>query len=327
MLSRSAPFRRLSLQCVVGALLFVGRSEAQPAPDSANESAAPAGLRGSFSTALERAVIDYESGNYEGCVDAFRSLLPSAPSAAATATARTYLAACLVALGRLDEARVQFREAILADRQLQPPDPVVFPGAVVDLFVQVRGELMATLRQQQQEELERGRARAEALRRDQERERLRVRELERLVASETLVRRNERWMAWVPYGIGQFHNDDEVLGWVLLTTEFALTVAAISATSVELNLHSRAEGGNSTLDDRDLTRSVRAARAVGTISWTSLALLAAAGVVEANLSFRPEVVLGERRRELPPSLLPSEDREEGAPAPQGGAWFGLSGRF
>ena len=282
--------------------------------------------------AFERARIYYESAKYTACVDAFVRLLDRSDGLQTKdrAQARTYLAACFIASGREDEARQQFRQAILEDRQLEPPDPVVFPQAVVDVFVQVRSSLMDALQRQQEEDLKRSRQEAEAQRKRAERERQRVSELERLAALETVVRKNERWMAWVPFGLGQFHNDNQTLGWVFLTTELALAATAITATSIELGLHSQAQGGRAPLDYVDLNSKVTAANQVGTVAWLTLIGVAAIGIVEANLSYRDELPVGQRRRVLPDSLRPPDPAPLGGSALQpslGAGWLSVSGSF
>lgn len=282
--------------------------------------------------AFERARIYYESAKYAACVDAFVRLLDRSDGLETKdrAQARTYLAACFIASGKVEEARQQFRQAILEDRQLEPPDAVVFPQAVVDVFVQVRSSLMGALQRQQEEDLLRSRQEAEAQRLRAERERHRVVELERLAALETVVRKNERWMAWVPFGLGQFHNDNPTLGWVFLTTEAALAATAITATSIELGLHSQAQGGRAPLDYPDLNSKVTAANQVGTVAWITLLGVATVGIVEANISYRDEVRVGQRRRALPDSLRPAESTPLGVNNVRpllGAGWFGVSGSW
>ncbi len=296
----------------------------QPPPAATEELDSPA--------AFDRARIYYESARYAACVDAFTRVLerrPDALSEKERAAARTYLGACLIALGKREEARQQFRQAILEDRQLEPPDPVVFPQAVIDVFVEVRSSLMDALRRQQEEELERRRREAREELARQARERRRVAELERLAGLETVVRRNERWMVWVPFGLGQFHNDNPTLGWVFLTAEGALAITAITATSIELGLHAQADGGRAPLDAGDLTNTVRRAHQVGTIAWLSLIGVAAAGIVEANLSYRSEVRLGQRKRPLPDSLRPERppERGQGLTPIIGDGYIGVEGSF
>jgi hypothetical protein len=157
-----------------------------------------------------------------------------------------------------------------------------------------------------------------------------VAELERLASIETVIRKNERWMAWVPFGLGQFHNKNPTLGWIFLTTEAALTATAVTATSIELGLHSQADGGRAPLDNRDLTNKVRAARQVGKVAWLTLLGVAAVGILEANLSFQSELPAGQRRRVLPDSLRAPEAR--GSPPAAvvpllGVGWAGLAGSF
>jgi hypothetical protein len=200
--------------------------------------------------------------------------------------------------------------------------------------VQVRTSLMEALERQQEEELQREREEAEARLRAEQRERWRVAELERLASLETVVRRNDRWMAWVPFGLGQFQNEDNTLGWVFLTAESALTITALTATSIELGLHSQADGGRAPLNSDDLTSKVRAARGVGTVAWVSLVGVAAAGILEANLSYRSEVELGQRRRVLPDALRPREPVRSSSSKSSltvrpelGLGWLGLEGEF
>ncbi|MEO8185043.1 MAG: hypothetical protein ABI895_40070 [Deltaproteobacteria bacterium] len=317
---------------VLAGILCVG-SVAHGQPAARGQAAPPNAGELDASAAFERARIYYESARYVPCVDAFTRLLERAArlQVKERGAARVYLAACLIASGRTEDARQQFRQAILEDRQLEPPDPVVFPPTVVDVFVQVRSSLMDALERQQEEELERGRQEAEARVRAEQRERWRVAELERLAALETVVRRNDRWMAWLPFGLGQFQNQDNTLGWFFLTSEAALSITALTATSIELGLHSQAEGGRAPLDSRDLTNKVNAARQVGTVAWVTLVGVVAAGIVEANLAYRGEIQLGQRRRALPDGLRTREPvKSHSGPTLKpdvGLGWFGCSGEF
>jgi tetratricopeptide (TPR) repeat protein len=322
----AAPSHRIAGILLAGVLCASSVSRAQVTAQAAPELDAGA--------ALDRARIYYESAKYSACVDSFSRLLERSENLRPKerASARTYLAACLIAQNRSDDARQQFRQAILEDRQLEPPDPVVFPQAVIDVFVQVRSTLMDALRRQQEEEYVRSAEAAAEQRKREERERQRVAELERLASTETLIRKNERWMAWVPFGLGQFHNDNRTLGWIFLSTEVALAGTAITATSIELGLHARAQGGRAPLDAGDLTSKVKAAHDVGTVAWVALIGVAVAGIVEANISFQSELPAGHRRRPLPDSLRPA-DPDSSHPGKVsvtpavGDHWVGVSGVF
>jgi tetratricopeptide (TPR) repeat protein len=334
--SPARPFEPRPLRLAAVAILLTGAglpsaaraNQTPPAPAADAGERAPPGLDAGAS--FERARIYYESAGYERCARAFRALLdrPGHLASRDRSAARTYLAACLIAQGQVDEARQQFREGILENRQMEAPDPVVFPQSVVDVFFQVHSSLMDALRRQQDEELQRGQREAATRQREDALERERVRQLERLASQETLVHRNQRWMAWVPFGIGQFHNDNETLGWVFLTTEVALAVTFLTATSIELGLHSRANGGQEPLNDRELSSALDSARTVGTVAWVSLVGVAALGILEANLSFQPELKLGGRKRPLPESLRPKAATPATTLAPRvGSGWVGVGGTF
>src|SRR5688500_9072149 len=94
--------------------------------------------------AFDRARIYYESARSSASVDASARRVARSQRLRPRerAAARPSPAACLIAQNRVEDARQQFRQAILEDRQLEPPDPVVFPQAVIDVFVQVRSSLM-----------------------------------------------------------------------------------------------------------------------------------------------------------------------------------------
>jgi hypothetical protein len=203
---------------------------------------------------------------------------------------------------------------------------------VIDMFIQVHGSLMDTLRREQEEELRRSREEAQARAAREQQERRRIAELERLATTERLVHKNERWMAWVPFGVGQFNNENDGLGWVFLSSEVVLLATALTATSIELGLHSQADGGQAGLDAQDLTSKVQAARTAGTIAWGAWLAVAAAGVLEANLSFRPEIPLGERHNRALPESLKRAPRPAPRVTPRvepttGGAWLGVGGVF
>src|SRR5258708_250845 len=93
-------------------------------------------------TELERAKTSYDAGRYADGVERFKEILnPDSPSALhdppAIERARAYYAACLIALGRIDEAYVEI-EKVYRQNPTYTPDAVVFPGKVVDRFMDVK---------------------------------------------------------------------------------------------------------------------------------------------------------------------------------------------
>src|SRR5215471_7722260 len=91
---------------------------APAAPSSSAAAPAPPRKRDpglSVEAALARATAFYEAGQYAQCADAFAALLDDAGQASSIAPkareqASVYRAACLIAIGRTDEADEAFRE-------------------------------------------------------------------------------------------------------------------------------------------------------------------------------------------------------------------------
>ena len=283
--------------------------------------------------ALARATAYYESGEYTGCAESFAALLDDASQASLMAPrsreqARVYRAACLIAKGDIAAADDQFRIAVRENPQMAVPNAIVFPPAVLERFIIVRTTLMEEIRKADEERIRREEAMAAEARGRADAERQRVAQLEQLANQETVVVKNQRWIASVPFGVGQFQNRDSVLGAVFLTTELIAAGTAITATSIELSLHSQADGGRGLTDEavEKLNANLSAARWTGAIASSVFLLTAIGGIVEANLSFVPEFREGIRQRTAPaappkPSVTPVVGAVPGA------AHVGVFGRF
>jgi len=303
-------------------------------PPSASETAL------SPDAAVARATAFYEAGEYEGCAAAFGALLDDAAQSAqlsrrAREQARVYRAACLIAQGKIDLADDEFRVAVRENPQMAVPNAIVFPPTVIERFVVVRTGLLEEIRRAEEERARLAREAALAAQRRAESERLRVAELERLAAQEAIIVKNRRWLASVPFGVGQFQNRQYVLGSVFLATEAILLGTALTAVTIELSLHSQANGGRSLSSDpakaeaeKDaLNQNLRTANTVALLSTGALLGVAILGVVEANLSFVPEFHDGYRPRVVPGGRPPRAVVVPTAGPVAGGATLGLVGRF
>ena len=285
---------------------------------------------------MARAAAYYEAGQYAQCAEAFAGMLDDpekirALSPRARDQAQVYDAACLIAIGKTDAASERFRSAIRENPQMAVPSAVVFPPAVIERFVVVRSELMEEIRRSEQERIVRERAAAEEARRRADAERRRVAMLEKLASEETLITRNRRWMASVPFGVGQFQNRDYTLGAIFLASETLLLATAITATSLELANVSEAQGGQGITEPEAerLNKNIETARIVTLSATGTLLVVLVGGIVEANLAFVPEFRDGTRPRKIPtitPSARARTFRPLVAPS-MGGATIGVSGAF
>lgn len=253
---------------------------------------------------FEAARRHYEGQSYAKAARELESLVggavPRARNPVVRLEARKYLGATYLFLGRKADAREQFRRLLEEDPEYDI-DPVAFPEAVVETFQEVQAEF------------EEERARKEAAQRDRERakeleevnrQQQRIQMLEELAATETVEKVNSRWIAALPFGVGQFQNGNRRLGIMFAVTQSAFTAAAI-ATFI---------GHNSLRDENpapsELDRAQRVERALRIGNWVSVGALLSfyvAGVVEAQVRFRP-VIRTTRPRELPEAPEPPQSR-------------------
>ncbi len=284
---------------------------------------------------LARGVSLFEAGRYAECIGEFRRLLnpedPELEESDVIERARMYHAACLIAQGRGPDADEQFREAIRESPQMRGPDRLMFPQEVVDRFLQVRDSMLGEIKKAEEDRLKKARAAADAAAQRRARERERVLGLEEFAKRESVVITNRRWIAAVPFGVGQFQNDDPALGYLFLGTEVALAATALGAMIVQLNLNARIDDDEAPVTE-ELNANLKTAQDVLLFSSWGFLAVATAGVIEAQLSFQPEV-RRQRKRPLPPELRPPSAKSTEAlirpgliPAP-GGLGLGVVGTF
>lgn len=272
----------------------------------------------------------YEAGKYGECAGELARLLAPGEKdrlreGEVIENARIYQAACLIGSGKPEAADEPLRAAIRSNMQMRAPDSLVFPPPVIDRFLRVRQSLYEEIKKAEDERVERARKAAE-IQADRERaESARVAAIEDLATSETVVIKNRRWIAWVPFGVGQFQNGDEGLGWVFLTGEAALAATALTSLSMQSYLVVEANRRKNP-DNNAVLRTWSTLLHVSSYAFLGVAAL---GIAQAQLAFVPEVEQ-RRYRPLPPQLQRRAARLEVVPniaAGRGELFLGLSGRF
>ena len=259
---------------------------------------------------FEAARRNYDKQSYAKAARGLESLVggvvPRARNPVVRLEARKYLGATYLFLGKDEEAREQFR-LLLEEDPAYDIDPVAFPGAVVEAFQEVQAQVTAEVaRQKALDEARRQRERAGELEQLIE-EQQRIQGLEELAATETVEKVNSRWIAALPWGIGQFQNGNRKLGIMFAVTESAFLAASI-ATFI---------GHNSLRDENpapdEIERAQRVEKALRIGNWVSVGALVSfyiAGVVEAEVRFKP-TIRSTRQRELPDELQrPQSKRPE-----------------
>lgn len=254
---------------------------------------------------FESARRNYDKQNYSKAARGLESLVggavPRATNSVVRLEARKYLGATYLFLGKDEAAREQFR-ALLEEDPAYEIDPVAFPEAVVQTFQEIQTEVAAELARQEALSAERKQRERtqelEELIRQQER----IAALEELASTETVEKVNSRWIAALPYGIGQFQNENRKLGIMFAVTESLFTVAAI-ATFI---------GHNSLRDENpapsEIERAERVERALRIGNWVSVGALVGfgvAGIIEAEVRFRP-VIRSTRKRDVRHDAEPAQ---------------------
>lgn len=316
---------RLVRVAVVAALLLVsGLAHADPRTDF--DKARAAFLARNFTDAEEkfRNLLDPKSGLKE------RLLISQS---------RMYLGASLLQQGKKDEAKETFEKLAVDDPNFEP-DPLGFPGPAIDMFIDVRSSLLEQIKESQKNAARLAaekKAQQDAERGAQERWLAQV----KAQASEAQITvRHSRLVASMPFGIGQFQNDQPVLGWLFLGTE----VAAIAGTAITFGMYNYARGrAEDTKNDTSqrYTQYLQHANDIRIVnlSFTAgLVGIAAIGIAQAHIAFVPESA-ETKARPLPPLETPPPQRSSSllprlssivpvvSPVAEGGAFVGAVGTF
>jgi hypothetical protein len=283
---------------------------------------------------VEKARAAYLARNYAEAEERLRPLVDpktGLKELALLSQARMYLAAVLLAQGKRDDATAAFEKLILEDSAFEP-DPLSFPGEVINTFFDVRAQLQERRRQlaidSARLEAER-RAHAEDERRKQEAWLARVKQM---AQEEKITVRNNRLLAFIPFGAGQFQNGESILGWTFLISEAALVVG----TGITIPMYAYARGRaeeEALANDIDRKAQLYQDRAdnIRTLNLSlagAFAAIAITGIVQANLSYVPERV-ETKRRDLPPvsrltPIVSPLARAEGSAIPSG-VFVGIAG--
>ncbi len=315
-------------------LLLALRSNAQTQPPVPAPAPTTGSERLSDELELQRVIGLYDVGRYSDCARELDKLLDSKGQRPiqrpkVRETARIYHAACLIGSGEFERADAPLQAAIRENPQMEQPDALVFPRPVVERFLRVRQSMLEVIRQEDMKRLEEAKKAAEAEKLKQEAARLRLQQLESLAGRETIVDPNSRWIAALPFGVGQFQNGDRSLGYVFLGSEILALGTGITGLAVATQISAKeteieTEGGESNAASR--AQDWHLVGRIGTWTFLSLAVI---GITEAELSFVPERRFV-RQRAVPPAPEPSQGKPTVTPsvaATGDGVSLGISGTF
>ncbi len=224
-------------------------------------------------------------------------------------------------------------ERVIRDTNNQyRPDPLTYPAAVLNDFINFQSSLSKSIEQQQQQQAVEAAAQRERERKERERLEAHVKELERLTAEETVEVKSSRLVAMLPFGVGQFQNRNTGLGWFFLLTEGA---AVLTTFALFIPYRYNVDQYNAVLSDNTVSWTehyrrtlanqyalvAQDVRTADLITLGALGALMIGGILEAQIDYKPSFEYKHPRKKAS-SLWPSF-----APVVGGGAQVGLQGRF
>lgn len=278
-------------------------AQSAPTQSQSTDLLAPADILGA-EAALSRNLALYENGKYEACVLGLREILYARlghklQRPELIDQAETYLGACLIASGRSVEADQVFAEAIRNNPQMRAPDNLIFPQAVVDRFLRVREQLLSDIRRDERKRVQAAEHKAQQQDEKRRREIWVTQQLRAMAEKEVVIEKNKRWLANVPFGVGQFQNGDNTAGWIFLGLESALLGTCVTALVIDEHLANQALVPR--IDAAELSvKREDAHRVIVASSWGLLGVMAG-GIAHAHWRFVPERHYTRIRR-LPPDL-------------------------
>ena len=216
--------------------------------------------------------------------------------------ARKYLGAAYVLTGERSRGAAQFEALLRAEGdELEDYDleAAIFPSEVLALFGAVRRRLL----RERRAELEAQRARQEAA---EARRRAALLDLVALAERDEVEIAHDPALAWLPFGVGQFQNGNEGLGWFMAVGQGAALGLSALSLAIWLPLEEQyacARGFECPPPDPALLRTFQVSTLAFGAAFVGLAI---AGIVEALIGYVPSHTV-RRERTVPDSLL--EDLE------------------
>jgi hypothetical protein len=222
-------------------------------------------------------------------------------------------------LDRNNEADAQIEAIIRAD-PLYTPDPVVFPGKVVNRMLDIKARLKVEIEKAVQKRDDAERAKKQKQEQEQQ---AYIDALQQLAGQESVVVRHSRWIAALPFGVGQFQNGQEALGYAFLASETLLAGTSIVSGVIHMQLLAQLpEHSPGSFDFQDYDSRRKAARDINLVSTLGLLAVGLGGILQAQLAFVPET------HETRPRALPKPPAVTPLAFGTGSSWgLGVMGKF
>lgn len=250
---------------------------------------------------FEAARSAYESADYAVAAQRFEKLgggdNPRLTNRSLLLETKKYLGASYLFLGKLQLAEAELERLLRLDAQYIL-DPLAFPEEVQRLFARVKARLDSERRVAEEEQR---REQDRLSRKEIERiegERKRWARLTALAQEERVLQQRSRWIALMPFGIGQVQNGHASLGAILAVSEVSLLLVSL----VSWGVHENLRGQNPDASERDeYNLTERVSRYTNQVSLGLFGVIAITGIIDAQVRFEADSARM-RKRVLPQDL-------------------------
>ncbi|HZS37088.1 MAG TPA: hypothetical protein VFF06_09685 [Polyangia bacterium] len=241
---------------------------------------------------LEQGRNAYERGDYRSAVETIHPLLyPHIELASedSVVEAHRLLALSYLFMKKENEAKDEI-SSLLELRPRYELDPVIDPPVAVRFFERVKRDQEEKLR----EIRERQRVEEERLRKEAEKRRL----AERMVIAERQVIKNSRLVAALPFGVGQWQNRESKKAIFFCVGESVMGTLSLAAW---IAINRKYPLGNFPPAEQDTATALTALQlASGGVFWAMVAW----GIIDAEVKFKPEIVIETRELPVAPPARP-----------------------
>jgi tetratricopeptide (TPR) repeat protein len=250
---------------------------------------------------FEAARSAYESADYAVAAQRFEKLgggdTPRLTNRSLLLEAKKYLGASYLFIGKLQLAEAELERLLRLDAQYIL-DPLAFPEEVQRLFSRVKARLDSERRVAEEEQRrEQDRLSRKEIER-MEGEQKRWARLTALAQEERVLQQRSRWIALMPFGIGQVQNGHASLGAILAVSEVSLLLVSLVSWGVHENLRGQSPAANER-DEYNLTE--RVSRYTNQVSLGLFGVIAITGIIDAQVRFEGDSART-RKRMLPQDL-------------------------
>jgi tetratricopeptide (TPR) repeat protein len=236
-------------------------------------------------TSFTNAKNSFDAGQYDQAAERFKELEnKDLHNDALLTEVYKYLGVTYLFLGKKEEAKEQFILLLNSNPDFQL-DPLVFPIDAVDFFTEIKIEQSTNLKKI----TEAKKKAEEQLKIEEERQRqIQLEKLRTTVYVEKEIKKNVKLVSFIPFGAGQFQNEERKKALFFLSSELSLSAVALITFALHESLRKEAAVPFYVESDRvKYEKLEKGFRIANTVSFITLGAVMLWGIVDAMYFYTP----------------------------------------